>query len=235
MLPVLLFALVGTGLVAGGKDALPKEDLPLSFGAGSCGRLKGGVALPCAGHNFKAFSPLACVARRNYLHPLVARTVVDAYALLRDKHPGRTWQYGEMGWPHGGRFWPHRTHRAGVSADFMVPVVRHGKPATLPSHPFNQFGYGIEFSAQGVAGSQHVDWVALADHLHALRQAGKHHGVSIKLVILDHLFRPHLFKADPAVRALPFNKGKPWIRHDEHYHVDFTLPAPYHRPLRCGH
>jgi hypothetical protein len=38
-----------------------------------------------------------------------------------------------------------------------------------------------------------------------------------------------VLKAEPQrrvlVRELPFIQGRPWIRHDEHYHVDFTPPA----------
>ena len=28
-----------------------------------------------------------------------------------------------------------------------------------------------------------------------------------------------------ALKALPFMRGKPWIRHDEHYQVDFGVPC----------
>ena len=33
------------------------------------------------------------------------------------------------------------------------------------------------------------------------------------------------------LEGLPFMQGKPWIRHDEHYHVDFAVPC---EPLREG-
>ena len=44
---------------------------------------------------------------------------------------------------------------------------------------------------------------------------------------------PGLFKTahGDALRKLPFMQGKPWIRHDEHYHVDFAVPC---EPLREG-
>ncbi|MEW5855329.1 MAG: penicillin-insensitive murein endopeptidase [Myxococcota bacterium] len=227
-------ALVLLGLLAVATDA-GAGTRATSFGGGACGKLSGGVALPCSGGNYESFSSLACTLGRNHLHPLVARTVTDAYALLQARHPDRRWQYGETGFRDGGRFWPHRTHRAGVSADFFVPVSRGVEPALLPVHPFNLLGYGVDVDARGVSGALRVDFRALADHLAALEEAGKVHGVEVRLVILDKPLQKLLLHEVPAARAFKkrFNKGTPWVRHDEHYHVEFTIPAAYRKPLKC--
>lgn len=172
----------------------------LSYGEGGCGRLSGAVALPCSGPNFEAFTRVACLTGRNYLHPLVASTIIDAYASLGE---GRRWRYGDLGFKEGGRFKPHRTHQNGASADFFVPLTD--------------------------------DWKATGAHLSALREAGRKHGVGIKRVIIAPEYIAPLLAAAPSIRDLEpvFMKTSAWVRHDEHYHVDFSLPAAATRPLRC--
>ena len=48
----------------------------------------------------------------------------------------------------------------------------------------------------------------------------------IALVIFDTAYLPRL-RATPRgpylQQNLKFMKGKPWVRHDEHYHVDFAV------------
>ena len=78
--------------------------------------LEGGESVPCSGDNFEAFATTACVMGRNYLHPLVVETVVDAYGILSEREPDRVWQYGDLGWESGGSFKPHKTHQNGLSA-----------------------------------------------------------------------------------------------------------------------
>lgn len=209
----------------------------LSYGAGGCGKLEGGVALPCSGDNFAAFSTAACAAGRNYLHPLVQATVLDAYAALAKARPHRRWQYGEMGLRNGGSLWPHRTHQSGVSADFFVPVTGDdGRPTSLSISPLNKFGYGHELDAQGRLDDLSVDWKALAAHLLALERAGKKHGVKIGRVILTPDYHSRLFKEAPELRHLRsrFLQQEAWIRHDEHYHVDFEIPRALRRRLKCS-
>jgi penicillin-insensitive murein endopeptidase len=224
---VLALTLLGTTASA--------ETQAISFGASRCGRLEGGTAVLCSGPNFAAFSSLACQLGRNYLHPLVAQTIVDAYASLQESHPRRVWQFGDLGWKKGGRLRPHRTHRNGRSADFFFPVDRAGYPARVPISIFNKFGYGLDFDDNGQLGELTISWEALADHLAALRRAGRRHGVKIQRVILAPSLRRRLLRRVPKARKLRalFNKRQAWVRHDEHYHVDFDIPPRFKRPLRC--
>lgn len=58
--------------------------------------------------------------------------------------------------------------------------------------------------------------------------AAKGRRVGIALVIFDAPFLPELFATPrgPYLREhLKFMKGRPWVRHDEHYHVDFDVPC----------
>ena len=214
----------------------PAAEPAIAFGSGTCGRLQGGVALPCSGPNFEAFARTACATGRNYLHPLVRDTVLDAYAAVAAQHPGRAWQYGETGKRSGGRLWPHRTHQNGLAADFFMPVVNpRGEPDRVPISLFNKLGYGLEFDRKGTLGGLRIDWRALGDHLLALEAAGRARGVRIERIIITPDFHRALLEGAPSVRRLAplLMKREAWVRHDEHYHVDFEIPAELHKDLSC--
>jgi penicillin-insensitive murein endopeptidase len=96
----------------------------------------------------------------------------------------------------------------------------------LPASVFNKFGYGIEFVGTGLYRNLHIDYSAMAKHLLALKQAANRYGVKIVRVIFDNELQKQLFKTPEAasLRAeLVFSTKKPWVRHDEHYHVDFMV------------
>lgn len=212
------------------------EDAALSFGNGSCGKLQGGAALPCRGANFESFSRTACALGRNHLHPLVRDTVVDAFAALAEQPSQRIWQYGETGTSAGGKLWPHKTHQNGLAADFFMPVVNErGEPARVPISVWNNFGYSLEFSKSGTLDGLRIDWQAVGAHLLALEAAGRKHRVTIERIIITPDFHGALFADVPAIRRLAplFMKREAWVRHDEHYHVDFSIPSSLRRPLSC--
>jgi len=119
----------------------------------------------------------------------------------------------------------------------MVPVLdATGNPVLLPTNAFNKFGYGIEFDSNGRYEKLTIDFEAIADHLHALHEAAGANGTGISRVIFDKAYVPRLYATKRGAfikKRIPFMKGEPWIRHDEHYHVDFAvrckpLPGPAH-------
>nr|WP_267498652.1 penicillin-insensitive murein endopeptidase [Massilia sp. IC2-278] len=198
------------------------------YGRPGAGSIAGAVALPADGANFEAYSRLGVQMGRTHVHAHVREVVLDAYAALARSAPGTQFVYGETGLKEGGRMRPHRTHQNGLSIDFMVPVLdARGRSVPLPSSPLNKFGYGLEFDTGGKAGELRIDYPALAEHLYALKEAAKRHEVGIALVIFDPALMPALLKTarGKELEGLPFMKGKPWIRHDEHYHVDFDVPC----------
>ncbi|HLT31333.1 MAG TPA: penicillin-insensitive murein endopeptidase [Myxococcaceae bacterium] len=222
----------------GSEPPKARTAVAISYGSGGCGRLEGGVKLPCEGTNYEAFSALACRLGRTWLHPLVAATVIDAYATLEQGAPGRRWQYGDLGLKEGGRLRPHRTHQSGIAADFFVPVVDAEKrPTKVLIRAHQKFGYALEFDAAGKLpdADLEIDFGAIAAHLLALEEAGRVHGVEVERVIITPDFHRALLAAEPKLEAMRgrFMKKEAWVRHDEHYHVDFALPAHLRRPLRC--
>jgi penicillin-insensitive murein endopeptidase len=199
------------------------------YGSSSKGRLEGGVRLPAGGANFAPYSELGVSLGRTYVHASVAQTIVDAYAALARERPDTRFIYGETGLAKGGRFRPHRTHQNGSAVDFMVPVLdARGRSVALPSNALNKFGYAIEFDDKGRYDGLSIDFDAIGAHLHALHLAARKNGIRVERVIFEHGYLPMLKsgKHGAFIRTgIPFMKGKAWIRHDEHYHVDFALPC----------
>ncbi len=199
------------------------------FGSVSNGRIEGSVKLPVRGSNFSTYSTIAATVGRTYVHSRVAEIITTAYAALSTQAPAIAYVYGETGWPSGGSFRPHRTHQNGLSVDFFVPVRdQAGQSVPLPTSPTTRFGYDIEFDAYAGFAEYTIDFPAIAEHLYQLHVAAKAQGAGIALVIFEPQFLPKLFATPrgPYLKAnLPFMKGQAWVRHDEHYHVDFAIPC----------
>ena len=199
------------------------------YGTPDKGRLEYGWQLPKLGKNFQAYSTIGVLAGRNYVHSKVYDVVVDAYKILEKTAPRKIYIYGETGWAKGGTFRPHKTHQNGTSVDFFVPVLNSERVSVpLPTGPQNKFGYAIEFDSKGRYGNYSIDFEAMADHLLAIKQSANMHGIKIRRVIFDNELQKLLFKTSRGAElqtAFTFSKKKPWVRHDEHYHIDFIVPC----------
>ncbi|MEZ0231494.1 MAG: hypothetical protein ACAH12_01535 [Methylophilaceae bacterium] len=199
------------------------------YGTVSNGRLENGFQLPSSGKNFTSYNSLGEILGRNYVHSSVSKIVVEAYQGVDRSMPNKVFVYGETGLKNGGRIRPHKTHRNGTSVDFMVPVLDEtGKSVPLLTGLLEKFGYNIEFDSNGKYKNYTIDFDAIGEHLYQLDLAAKHHGSGLKLVIFDQPYLPKLFatqRGSYLKENIPFMKGKSWIRHDEHYHVDFNIPC----------
>ena len=226
----LVLAVVTTRVVWRGNDALRlvESDTPsVSIGTPQDGRLAHGKRLPSSGANFRTYSRLGSFLGRTAVHDAVRDATLAAYETLAATRPETGYVYGETGWPRGGRFRPHRTHRSGVSVDYMTPVTnREGRSVPLPTWPWLRFGYDMAFEPDGCTsgGSLCIDYPALAAHLRALHAVGHEHGVRIGRVIFAPDLQAGLFAADSDLRDLmAFSRNPSWVRHDDHIHVDFVL------------
>ena len=143
--------------------------------------------------------------------------------------PEKVYKYAETGFKEGGKFKPHKTHRNGLSVDFMTPVINsEGKSVHLPTHPFNRFGYDIEFDQKGEYEDLAIDYDALSAHIVALHKETKALGFDIWRVIFDPALQPNLLNTKYGEyfrNNIQFSKKPSWVRHDEHYHVDFSIPC----------
>ena len=219
--------MTAAGIVLASALALP---VPIStcFGTTSDGALRDGCALPASGTNFVTYSRLGNLLGRTWVHCAVHDVVLRAYEALAESRPRKQFVYGETGRKNGGPFAPHKTHQNGLSVDFMVPVVdKAGESVPLPTGVTNKFGYNIEFDQNGRYDDLVIDFDALAAHLLELRVAAKAAGIGIERVILDPELQPRLHSTESwrQIRDLQFSKRRAWVRHDEHFHVDFRIPC----------
>ncbi len=212
-----------------GNDFLLKMESPSnsqSIGTPHDGTLKNGKRLPTSGPNFQTYSRLGSFIGRTYVHADVRSAVVEAYNNVYTASPDLRFVYGETGWPSGGEFWPHRTHQNGMSVDFFVPVRRSGESVALPTSPLDKWGYSLEFNDSGRCDSYEIDFDAMGQHLLELEKTAKKHGLKIVRVIFDPELQKSLKKSatgKKALKKLDFSDKPAWVRHDEHYHVDFDL------------
>jgi penicillin-insensitive murein endopeptidase len=199
------------------------------YGTTANGRLEHGFKLPAEGKNFVSYSGLAGVLGRTYLHSTARGIVLDAYRTLETNLPEKVFKYAETGFEEGGPFKPHKTHQNGLSIDFMVPVLdRNGNSVHLPTYPFNKFGYNIEFNDKGEYADYRIDFEAMAAHIVALHEAAKKHQARVWRVIFDPNLQPQLMQTSHSAdlkQFVTFSKKRSWVRHDDHYHVDFTIPC----------
>jgi penicillin-insensitive murein endopeptidase len=197
------------------------------YGTTSNGSLEGGVQLPSKGNNFISYSFTAELFGRTYVHSIVRDIIIDSYKALETMAPGKVFKYAETGFQGGGKFRPHKTHRNGLSVDFMVPVIdKEGVSVHLPTNYFNKLGYNIEFDENSQYEQYTLDYEAMAAHIVSLHKSSKKHEADIERVIFDPKLQPKLFRTTYGAylkKHVQFSKKKSWVRHDEHYHVDFDV------------
>lgn len=197
------------------------------YGTTSDGRLKNGWKLPGSGDNYTSYSATGRLLGRTYVHSEVHRVVLDAYTVLQEVTPGTVFVYGETGFREGGRFKPHKTHQNGLSVDFMVPVLNEsGESVELPTSILNKWGYDIDFDKEGKWNDLHIDFEAIAEHVYQLDIASRERGIAIWRVIFDPELQPYLQTSkrwDYLAKHVRFSTRRSWVRHDDHYHVDFVV------------
>jgi penicillin-insensitive murein endopeptidase len=219
----ILFASVFMAL----SPCLAEESI--CYGTTSKGALENACKLPEKGANFNAYSSLGTALGRTYLHCSVSDVVVEAYEVLSAEMPDKTFVYGETGWAKGGRFKPHKTHQNGLSVDFMVPVIDgKGNSVPLPTSAFNKYGYSLEFDDEGRIGELTIDFEAIASHILTLMAVADENGIGIWRVIFAPELQPFIKQTKAWLNLegkVEFSKRKSWVRHDEHYHIDFTVPC----------
>lgn len=212
------------------------QEPSVCYGSTDDGYLKNGWKLPLSGANYAAYSIVGSMIGRTYIHSEVYKVVLDAYRELNSTMPGKTFVYGETGEKNGGEFSPHKTHRNGLSIDFMVPILnRSGESVSMPTNAFNRWGYDLEFDSSGRLGDQAIDVEAMAEHIYQLHQVAERHGIGIWRIIFDPQLQLLLHKTSrwSYLRDnIKFSERRSWVRHDEHYHVDFIVECQAAEPSR---
>ncbi|MGJ8664244.1 MAG: penicillin-insensitive murein endopeptidase [Marinicella sp.] len=221
------YLLIIPGLLNLHIEADAKDQNSTCYGQTHSGSIKNAVQLPAAGANYKVFSQLAWYLGRTYVHSQVSTVMLNSYAELQQAYPSALFMYAETGWPHGGAFKPHKTHQNGLSVDFMVPVTNENRlPVYLPVGIKNRWGYDFEFNQAGEMENYSIDFDLMSSHLKSLSELADKSGFKLKKIYFDPLLQAHLFAAKHGTwvkQNLTFNSNQAWVRHDEHYHVDFAV------------
>lgn len=161
------------------------------------------------------------------MHSSVGEVVLEAYAALEKTMPGTVFVYGETGTEEGGEFDPHKTHQNGLSVDFMVPVLNEdGESVSLPTSVLNKWGYEHEFNNDGELDDLRIDFEAIAEHIYQLHLAAMKRDGDLWRVILAPELQPYLKATNRwsyLEKNIEFSSKRSWVRHDEHYHVDFDF------------
>ena len=198
-----------------------------SIGLVSDGELINGKRVPSYGDNFITYSRLGSLIGRNGVHNKVRDVILDAFSTIYEKYPEYQYVIGECSWLNGGSMKPHRTHQNGSSVDFMVPIRNHeNEIEVLPTNIFNKFGYNAEFDSTGKNDDYYIDFESIAIHLYYLNESAQKHNLKIDLVIFDPTLQKLLFNREYGYKIqnqIRFSKTPVWVRHDEHYHVNFKI------------
>lgn len=73
-----------------------------------------------------------------------------------------------------------------------------------------------------------IDYEAMAAHIVMLHKQSVKQGYDVWRVIFAPELQPPLFDtvhADYLKENIQFSTKRSWVRHDEHYHVDFAVPC----------
>jgi penicillin-insensitive murein DD-endopeptidase len=226
LLPLLLVPAVACALAF---MAIDDGKPSVCYGNTINGRLENGKRLLYQGQNYRAYHIAGFVTGRTFMHSAVRDTSRDAYAALAQSDPDLRFVYAESAWRRGGRLWPHKTHANGTSVDYMVPLrADSGEVVELRGSVINMLGYAIKFDNAGRRGNTRIDFEAMAKHLLALDTAARAHGIRIGRVIFEPPLHKQLFATEHGRQLqgkMPFMQTRAWVRHDQHYHVDFIVPC----------
>jgi penicillin-insensitive murein endopeptidase len=207
-------------------DSIPKN-ISICKGDWGHGKLVNGVQLPLKGENFESYSNIGSFLGRTYVHTTVNKIMIDSYHQLFLVKPENVYKYAETGFSTGGVFKPHKSHQNGLSVDFMVPVIdSYSNSVHLPTTVNNKFGYDIDFDNQARFKHYKIDFESMASHLVELHKQALIHNSEIRIVIFDPKLQPMLFEtkySDYLKANIHFSRNPSWVRHDEHYHVDFKV------------
>ncbi len=200
------------------------------YGTYYAGSLENGVKLPYSGKNFKSYSFIRMYLDRTSVHSAVYDIIINSYQNIYAINPEFRYKYGETGSKNGGRFKHHRSHQNGLSVDFMVPIRSlKGYVKYLPTNALNRYGYGIDLDAEGYHKDYKIDFNAIALHLVELHKEATRLGYGIKEVIIAEEYKKFLYETEYGdfiqQHIVWYSGGGPAVRHDDHYHVNFSVPC----------
>jgi penicillin-insensitive murein endopeptidase len=204
-----------------------------SVGTSANGSLKGAYQVKYKTNNSTYFSPISYYFMGNgYVNSRLYNTILDSYAECEKTCQGIDFKIMECSDNEGGKILLHRTHRSGMSIDFMVPLLKNGKQTTFYDN-LGLWHYLLNFDSTGklnIDKKVSVDFETIGKHIIALDNAARANGLVISIVILKIDLKDDFFNTasgkEVKRRGIYFAKNLPDhvnVMHDDHYHVDFQL------------
>jgi len=200
------------------------------IGTVSKGKLNHGKLFPFYGDNFSYFDSRSYLNHRAFTSDAVLSTILASYQDMKSIADKRHFYLMELSNKEGGQIYPHRTHQNGLSADFMMPMLKDNAPYigldTLGiDHYWLKFNNKGEYSEDK---SVKVDFELIAKHILNLEKNARKNGLKISKVIIKIEFKDELFSSAAGQRLK--NSGIYVVQnlsklindiHDDHYHIDF--------------
>lgn len=200
------------------------------LGSVSNGSLENGKLIPFYGKNYTYFDINSYLGSRAFTSNVTRDIILDSYKQLAINLPSRHFYLMELSNEHGGKIYPHRTHQNGLSADFMMPMLKSG----TDYYGLDTLGvdhYWLKFNDNGEYmedTSVKVDFNVIAQHILILNEKAKTYGYKISKVIIKVEYKDELFATEYGQKLKSsgiyiVKNLTPLINdiHDDHYHVDF--------------
>ena len=253
-LTAVLFVVILVSALSAREVFYNNKGVSISHGTRSNGSLENAWLVPYSGSNYKYFSFYSFYIMDNaYLNDKVCRALEAAYKTCELTAPEVFYRYMECSDHDGGPVYFHKSHRNGLSVDFMVPKLKNGETFTSldswglahyflefdntgklrNTYPFLNF---IHPYFSGIVGRYlidediEVDFESMAKHILALDDACKREHISIRKVIMKLEFKDEFFKTPTGqkvkARGVPFAQKLSTAvnnMHDDHYHIDFKI------------
>lgn len=212
------------------KSHRDDKSASISKGSVSNGKLENGKLMPFSGNNFHYFDTTSFISGRAFVNDKVKQAVISTYSKMETLAKDRHFCLMECSHEHGGKLYPHKTHQNGLSIDFMVPLLREGKPY----YELDDLGaqhYFMDFDNSGKYLEDkkvELDFNLIALHILTLDAEARKKGLKIEKVIFKMELKDELFATkygkELEKSSIYITKSlTPIINalHDDHYHIDF--------------
>jgi penicillin-insensitive murein endopeptidase len=227
----LFIALLGITIACVPNMFYKNSGVSTSTGSPGNGSLKNAYQIDYKSSNYKYFSPMSYYLFGNgYVNSKLYRTIIGSYKECEVTCPGIDFRLMECSDRKGGKVLLHRTHRNGMSVDFMVPKKKNNKQKKF----YDRIGllhYLLNFNSSGQLKLNKkviIDFETIGKHIIALDNAARENGLIVSKVILKIDLKDDFYKTKSGQEvkrrgiylARKLQK-KVDMMHDDHYHVDF--------------
>jgi len=230
---ILLIILIGIFIIGTPNIFHRNSGVSVSTGTTGNGTLKNAWQVDYKTKNSKYFSLVSYyLLGTAYVHSQLYQTLQDCYKECETTCPGIKFRIMECSLKKGGKTLIHRSHRNGLSADFMVPKIKNTKQI----RSYDRIGlwhYLLNFDSNGrlrINKKISIDFETMAKQILALDNAARKNGLAITKIILKIDLKDDFFKTKEGQeirrRGIYFAQNLTKTLntlHDDHYHVDFEI------------